>query len=193
MERSLLTQAIAAAVHRVPPSGEHPILPVPAAAIGVSSLRFSVAAPSPASAGRQTERAGRPAPTTSTPGPLRPRALAQLAVELEVDALVEEAEVVADVLRVVLGARVRPDEVVVPAAGGVEVPVRGRALVRAARLLRARHEQLGADVLGRQVVARRQPGLEQDLRAPRVGDDLAVDEDANVPRRLPDVDPAVGV
>jgi hypothetical protein len=48
-------------------------------------------------------------------------ALAELAVQLEVDALVEEAAHVSHRLRVVLRIRVRPDEIVVELAARAEL------------------------------------------------------------------------
>src|SRR5437763_3742129 len=104
-----------------------------------------------------------------TTGELGVRPLLRLAVELEVDTLVEEAEQVANRFGVVLRLRIRPDDVLDQPLAEAHVPVGGRPLVRAAAPRRARDEQLGPHVVDRDVVARRQPGLEQRLRASRVG------------------------
>src|SRR5438477_8193035 len=93
--------------------------------------------------------------------PLGHRPLLCLAVHFEVDALVEEADQVADRLGVAVRLRVRPGEIFVERVAGAHMPVRGEALVRAARLLLARLEELRPYVLARQVEAGREAGLEQ--------------------------------
>src|SRR3712207_6301090 len=92
--------------------------------------------------------------------PLRLRPLLLFAVHLKVHLLVEEGQVslylggLQDRLRVV------PDQVLDSLAPGLDRPVRGDPLVRAPSGLLAPNEHVLAHVLGRDVVARRQPGLE---------------------------------
>src|SRR5207248_3494021 len=76
-----------------------------------------------------------------------------------------------------------PGDVLVPA----DAEIRRSALVRALRVAIAR---LGRrdDVLERDVVARRQPRLEQQQRPQALGEQLAVALDADVPRARTDVD-----
>src|SRR4029453_16184706 len=152
-----------------------------------------------AAAGRRGDRAGRGCPEPRrrlalvVPPPLGWRSRLELAVYLQVHALLVEAEAVADGLGVQLRLRIRPDEVVDHPVADPDRPVRGRALVGAAWPGRAGDEEGRADVLGGDVVPRRQAGLEEDLRTARVGENDAVAHHADVPRRLVDVDPAVRI
>src|SRR3954463_10192144 len=131
----------------------------------------------------------RPAPAAARGGahtarPLRLRPVDRRAVDRDVDLLVEEADEPGDRRRVGQRLLVRPDDVALTAHG----PVRREALVRADRDRVARAQAVHRDVVARQVVARRQPGLEDDRRAPAVGEQLAADLDADVPRPAPPVD-----
>src|SRR5690348_1464386 len=89
---------------------------------------------------RRGPRPSRREPTSARP--LRVRSLLHLAVDLDVDALVEEGDHVADRLCVVLRLRIRPGDVLLSA----DRPVRRETLVRAPRLLRALLEQVDAHV-----------------------------------------------
>ncbi len=66
-------------------------------------------------------------------------------------------------------------------------------LIGAGGAPRGRRQKLGAHVGGRNVVARRQAGLEQEHRARRIGDGLAGIDDAHAPRRRPHVDAVIRV
>src|SRR5215211_2727002 len=125
--------------------------------------------------------------------PLGQRPLLELAVDLEVGALVEEREVVLDPHGVVARLAVRPYEVLLQPVADPHRPVAGEALVGAAGLLLTWLEQLGAHVVIRDVPARRQSGLEQPPGAPRLGEQLAVEADLDVARGVEDVDPVVRI
>src|ERR687897_3211691 len=91
------------------------------------------------------------------------------------------------------GVLVTPDEVLRALAPGLYRPVRRDTLVRALGVLLARGELLYPNVLLWDVVARRQPRLEQDLRLVGLRDDLAVDHNLHVAVAIQDIDPVVGV
>src|SRR4051812_6748348 len=134
------------------------------------------------------------ATVTSPPGlerGLRPRL--QLAVDVEVDLLVVEADPAGHLLALGHGAAVAPHDVLVAPLRSGDRPVRGGALVRAAGLRRGRLQQVEPHVAHRQVVARRQARLEEDHRPLRVGHRDAVDLDPHVPGAGEDVDPVVRV
>src|SRR5215469_6719348 len=76
---------------------------------------------------------------------------------------------------------------------GLSDPVFGEALVRAPSDTVARNEQVYAHVELRDVVASRQPRLEQQRRPVRVGDLQVVYLDFDVPRAVQDVDARVRV
>src|SRR3954452_18535001 len=116
--------------------------------------------------------------------PLRPRPVDRRAVDGDVDLLVEEADEPGDRRRVGQRLLVGPDDVALVADG----PVRREALVRADRDRVAPAEAFHRDVAAREVVARRQPGLEGDRRAAAVGQQLAADLDADVARAAATVD-----
>jgi hypothetical protein len=124
---------------------------------------------------------------------LRPGPLLLLAVHLEIHLLVEEAQVAFDLVSLRDRLRVVPDEVLHPPSPGLDRVVRSHALVRAPGVLIAREEHLLADVLGRDVVARRQSGLEEDPGPLRLGDDLPVHADLDVTGAIQDVDPVVRI
>src|SRR4051794_26360658 len=100
-------------------------------------------------------------------GPLRSRSFLRLPAHLEIDSLVEEADQAADRTAVVVRLLVRPGEVLVERIADPHVPVRRDTLVRAPRLLLARLEQIHPHILGREIEARGESGLEQSdgLRA----------------------------
>ena len=78
-------------------------------------------------------------------------------------------------------------------APGLDGPVPGEALVRAARGRVGRRQQVEPDVDLGQVVARREAGLEEERRLMGVGDRDAVHLDLHVTRAVQDVDPRVRV
>src|ERR687897_2570587 len=78
------------------------------------------------------------------------------------------------------GVLVTPDEVLRALAPDLYRPVRRDTLVRALGVLLARDELLYPNVLLRDVVARRQPRLEQDLRPVGLRNDLAINHDLQV-------------
>src|SRR5581483_3611601 len=123
--------------------------------------------------------------------PIAPRrfgALLQLAVELEVDLLVEEAQQTLDPADLGKRVLVVPDEVVNP--GGRVVA--GCALVGAPG-----HGvswlEVGDHVLARDVPARRQAGLEQCERTPGLREHPSVQGDTHVAVAAQDVDPVIWI
>src|SRR5215218_10944826 len=112
--------------------------------------------------------------------PLRLGPLLLLAIHLEVHPLVEEGQKPLYLSGLRDRLRVVPDEVLDPIRSGLNRPVRGDPLVRAPSGLLALDEYILAHVLGRDIVARRQPRLEQDLRSLRLGDYLPVHPDLDV-------------
>ncbi len=66
------------------------------------------------------------------------------------------------------------------------MPLYGQTVFRLAR-----DEQILTNVLRRDVVTRRQAGLEEELRPVGLGDDLCVHADPDVPGALEDVHPMV--
>src|SRR5205807_3451039 len=103
-----------------------------------------------------------------------------LAVDREVDPLVVEAQEPGDPLSVGDRGLVGPHEVVVNLAGDLDRPVRGLALEGTCRLAAGGAEELGADVLAREVIAGRKAGLLEEDRMLRLGDRLSVDADFDV-------------
>src|ERR671916_202109 len=91
------------------------------------------------------------------------------------------------------GVLVTPDEVLRALAPGLDRPVRRDTLVWALGVLFAWDKLLYPNILPRDVVAWRQPRLEQDLWPVGLRDDLAVDRDLHVAIAIQDIDPVVGV
>src|SRR5215213_681377 len=89
--------------------------------------------------------------------------------------------------------RIVPDKVLHPPTVSLDGVVGGHALVRALGLLIARDECLLADILRRDVVARRQASLEQDLGSVSLSDNRVVDRNLHVAGALQNIDPVVGV
>src|SRR5215204_6086568 len=112
--------------------------------------------------------------------PLRLRSLLLLAVYLKVDLLIEEAQVSLHLGRFGYGVLVTPDEVLDALAVGLHRPVRRDTLIWTLGILLAWDELISPNVLRRDVVAWRQPRLEQELRLVGFRNDLAIDLDLHV-------------
>src|SRR5215207_11093269 len=112
------------------------------------------------------------------------RTLLQLAVDEEVDALVEERDATGDLGGIAQRLAVAPRDV--GRARGAEV--RRLALVCAAGDEVSRFEQLGAHVIEREVVADGQRRLEQEMRRRALGEHGAVDLHPHGPGAVDDVD-----
>src|SRR5207248_3279845 len=112
--------------------------------------------------------------------PGRDRPLLQLAVDVDIHLLVEEAEILFDAGALGDRVGVAPDDVLQLGAADLRRPVRRLALVRTARVLVRWREQVHAHVFAGNVVARGVGGLEQQARPAALGDGLAVDHDAHV-------------
>src|SRR5438067_857741 len=114
-----------------------------------------------------------------TTGELGVRALLRLAVELEIDTLVEEAEQVANRLGVVLRLRIRPDDVLGRTVARADRPVRRLSLVEAVRLPVGGLEEVEAHVPVGEVVDGEVAGLVQELCVAAVDDGLLREHGAN--------------
>src|SRR5215472_2284094 len=104
----------------------------------------------------------------------RPRNCGAVQPDL-VDALVEEAEIAFDLRAFRDRIGVAPDEIFEHLIADLDRVVAGLAFVGAPRDRLARHEKAHAHILGRDVIAGRQPGFEQKAGSPRLGNDLASD------------------
>src|SRR4051794_15521459 len=111
-----------------------------------------------------------------------------VAVDLDVDAVAEEADVPRYRGGLAQRLGVRPHRVLECALGGADRPVGRRPLVGADSGLVARLQQITAHVLERDVRARRKAGLEEELRPCGLGHDLAVRADSDGSVRLAHVD-----
>src|ERR1700726_906775 len=107
-------------------------------------------------------------------GPRRPRPRHREAVDPDlVYLLVEETEIALDLRAFRDRIGVIPDEVAEHLVPDFDRMVAGLALVRAASDRLARNEKLHPHVVGRDVIAGRQPRLEKKPRTPSLGNDLA--------------------
>src|SRR5918998_3442752 len=137
------------------PSAAAPAAPVPSKLRRVSLRREPICAPEASTRGLRHRRSR----GASAAAPLRLRSLLGLAVDLDVDALVVEADQVPDRLHLPLRLGIAPGHRVL--AGDVEVG--GLALVGASGAV-IRRLELGPDVLAPEVPARWKAGLEQHDR-----------------------------
>src|SRR3712207_1723934 len=119
--------------------------------------------------------------------------LLRLPVHLEVHLFVEEGQEPLYLGGFSYGVLITPDEILDPPAPGLHRPVRCDPLVRTPRRLLALDEHAFAYVLGRDIVARRQPRLEQYLWPLRLRYYLPVHPDLDVPVAIQHVDTVVGV
>ena len=119
--------------------------------------------------------------------------LLQHAIDVQVDLLVVERGQSGDSLALGQRRSVDPDEVVVVMAIDVEMPIGRRALVRAVRFRLRWRQEVQPHVRQGKVMARWEPGLEQDSGLMRVSDGFTVHDDPDVPGAGQDVHPGVRV
>src|SRR5579872_1283284 len=115
------------------------------------------------------------------------------AVDRKVDLLVVEADEAGDLHRLRQGCPVGPRQVLMQRPVYLDRPVGGGALVRTVRDGVRGPQEVEADLGERKVVPRRKPGLEEDPRLVRVGDQYAVDADLDPAGAGQDVDPRIRV
>src|SRR5580692_2801589 len=93
-----------------------------------------------------------------------------------VNLLVEETEIAFDLGAFRDRVGIGPDEIAEQLIPHFHRVVAGLALVRAASDRLARYEKIHSHILGRDVIAGRQPRLEQEPGAPGLGNDLTSDD-----------------
>src|SRR5215208_6751454 len=125
--------------------------------------------------------------------PLRLRPLLRLAVHFQIHLLMEEAQITFYVGGRRYRIRIVPDKCFPSLTAGLYRVVRRHPLVGTLRFLVAREEHVLRDIFWAEVVARRQPGLEEDLGTLGLCYDLPVDADLDVPGALQHVHSMVRV
>src|SRR5438270_10936286 len=113
--------------------------------------------------------------------PWSPRPLQALAVNFEIDALVEERDEILDLRAFGNRRLVRPGQVLVYGAARAHRPVGSNAFIRAASGGFGWLEQVQPDIKPGNVIAHRKARLEEQSRPLRLGHHLTIDHHLHVP------------